>query len=402
MKVPSSLRGGVHSLEDAIITLSGPGIALSGIIAGVDLLTGGHAMQGIPWLTVSWAICLLLSLDFQVLALGARAHQVYLSDKSTGRKVAEVILSLVIAASISYVSIQMQSIVAKMSASNLSIDQATVALGIDSNALIFERSILVLVLIFLSGWFRQYEGREQVNYPNQVNGLNQGIQMSQLEEWFTMVVQMNQGMLNQFLNQTKEELLARLVQVEQANQEGLNQLRQGMVHRLAQSAQMHQDSTQAIEQRLVGLEQVQMNQQPEDLTLVQDQLTDLLNQFSQGQQRHMEAVFSRYVEQVSVREEKPARQFINPRMRLVPAASSTSVTGQTDELATVGSPVQGELASSEEGARVLNYLDQCKAASSPDPSLSQIEQACTVSHNTAIAWRREWRAKQGLLVLSGK
>lgn len=403
MKFPSSLRGGVHGLEDAIITLSGPGIALSGIIAGVDLLTGGHAMQGIPWLTTTWAICLLLSLDFQVLALGARAHQVYLSDKPVARKVVEIILALAIAAAISYVSIQMQSIVAKMSASNLSIDQATAALGIDPNALIFERSILVLVLIFLSGWFR-HESRspEQVN---QVNGLNQGIQWEQLEEWFGMVVQMNQGMLNQFLGQAKDELLARLAQVELANQEELNQLRQGMVHRLAQSAQMHLDSAQAIEQRLVALEQAQMGQQPADLAVVQDQLGKLLNQYSQGQQRHLETVFSRYVEQVLVREEKPARQFItNPRMRAIPAStsSSTSAPGQTEELATVGVPVQEQLASSEEGSRVLNYLDQCRAAGSPEPSLSQIEQACTVSHNTAIAWRREWRAKQGLLISSGK
>lgn len=204
-----------------------------------------------------------------------------------------------------------------------------------------------------------------------------------------MVVQMNQGMLNQFLSQMKEELLARLAHIERANQDGLNQL----------------------DQRLTGaIEQAQMNQQPADLAVVQDQLGELLNQYSQGQQRHLETVFSRYVEQVLVREEKPVRQFItNPRMRAIAANSSSatsatpaSSTGQTDELPAVDAPVQEQLASSEEGMRVLNYLDQCKAAGSPEPSLSQIEQACSVSHNTAIAWRREWRAKQGLLISSGK
>jgi len=60
----------MNSLEDAIITLSGPALAISGIIAGVDLLTGGHILQQSPALALAWAICLLLTLDFQVLALG--------------------------------------------------------------------------------------------------------------------------------------------------------------------------------------------------------------------------------------------------------------------------------------------------------------------------------------------
>jgi len=145
----------IHKLEDSIITLSGPALAISGIIAGVDLVTGGHVMQNIPWLTVAWAICLLLTLDFQVLALGARAHKVYLSDKRTGRKIFEVVLIILVAAAISYVSIQMQSIIARVNSANLTIDQAAGQLGINTIALIWERSALVLILIFLSGWFRE-------------------------------------------------------------------------------------------------------------------------------------------------------------------------------------------------------------------------------------------------------
>ncbi len=63
MKLPEnwSLKTSVHHLEDGIITLSGPALAISGIIAGVDLLTGGHVLQQVSWLALVWAICLVCS-----------------------------------------------------------------------------------------------------------------------------------------------------------------------------------------------------------------------------------------------------------------------------------------------------------------------------------------------------
>ena len=156
-KMKFELKTAVNWLEDAIITISGPALAISGIIAGVDLVTGGNALRNVPWLTLIWAICLLLTLDFQVLALGARAHKVYLSEKGTGHKAFEIILACLVAAAISYVSIQMQSIIARANAAAISIDQASAQMGINTIALIWERSALVLVLIFLSGWFREDE-----------------------------------------------------------------------------------------------------------------------------------------------------------------------------------------------------------------------------------------------------
>lgn len=152
-KLPT-LKEVTNKLEDAIITLSGPALAVSGIIAGVDLLTGGTMLKDVSWLAMAWAIFLLLTLDFQVLSLGARAHQIYQGDASTGRKVFEMVLAITIAAAISYVSIQMQSIIARANV-GMSIEQATVQLGINPIALIWERSALVLVLIFMSGWFRE-------------------------------------------------------------------------------------------------------------------------------------------------------------------------------------------------------------------------------------------------------
>ncbi len=150
-----SLRRSVAGLEDSIITISGPALAISGIIAGVDLVTGGHLLTQVGWLTLAWAITLLLTLDFQVLALGVRGMRVYQSDKSTARKVVEVGLILSIAAAISFVSIQMQSVIARVNAESISIDAAALQLGVNLVALTWERSTLVLVLIFLSGWLRE-------------------------------------------------------------------------------------------------------------------------------------------------------------------------------------------------------------------------------------------------------
>jgi hypothetical protein len=159
MKLPEklSLNRSVHSLEDGIITLSGPALAISSVLAVVDLLTGGHILQQYAWFSLAWALCLALTLDFQILALGARSHQIYQADKKKPwRKGIEITLCLIVAAAISLVSIQMQSIIARVNSfPGLSVEAAAHQLGINTIYLIWERSALVLVLIFLSGWFRE-------------------------------------------------------------------------------------------------------------------------------------------------------------------------------------------------------------------------------------------------------
>jgi hypothetical protein len=173
MQIPT-LKSTVTKLENAIITLSGPAIAISGIIAGIDLLTGGSMFKNIGWLSLTWAICLLLTLDFQVLMLGARAKQIYNGSKGNGKKFCEILAILAIAAAISYVSVQMQSIIARSQTTitsadrtghqythTISIDEATKDMGINPIALIWERSSLVLILIFMSGWLRDEENGDQ-------------------------------------------------------------------------------------------------------------------------------------------------------------------------------------------------------------------------------------------------
>jgi hypothetical protein len=177
------LKSSVHKLEDAILVISGPALAVSGIIAGLDLLTGGHAIQSLPALALVWAITLLVSLDFQVLTLGVRAKRVYSdSDKSTWRRVGEVVLAVAIAAAISYVSVQMQSIIARVNTTGLSIDQATQQLGINPIALTWERSALVLILIFLSGWFRDGEGEQGEQKREQATNTDHSEAINQLTE----------------------------------------------------------------------------------------------------------------------------------------------------------------------------------------------------------------------------
>jgi len=154
-----SLKRIVAGLEDGIIVLSGPALAISGIIAGVDLVTGGNILKNQPGLTLAWAITLLLTLDFQVLCLGVRAHRVYASGKGANQKVFEIILAVIVAIAISYVSIQMQSIIARVNAESITLDTAAAQLGINTIALIWERSTLVLVLIFMSGWLREHDNK---------------------------------------------------------------------------------------------------------------------------------------------------------------------------------------------------------------------------------------------------
>jgi hypothetical protein len=173
-----SLKGAVTRLENAIVTLSGTALAISGIIAGIDLLTGGSMFKNVGWLSLTWAICLLLTLDFQVLVLGSHAKRIYNGDKHACKKFFEILAIVAIAAAISYVSIQMQSIIARSQAvvtstdsgghqatHATSIDQATRDMGINPIALIWERSSLVLVLIFMSGCLREEQAGEQKEPP---------------------------------------------------------------------------------------------------------------------------------------------------------------------------------------------------------------------------------------------
>src|SRR5207245_6521874 len=87
------------------------------------------------------------------------------SKKSGWQKFGELLLCVAIAAALGYVSLQMGSIFARMLGTNLTIVQAQAELGINPIALIYERSALVLLLIFISGWLRHDTAVVEVSSP---------------------------------------------------------------------------------------------------------------------------------------------------------------------------------------------------------------------------------------------
>jgi len=205
------LKKGAAWVEDGIIVLSGPALAISGIIAGVDLVTGGNILKSIWWLSLVWAITLLLTLDFQVLALGVRAHRVYVSkEKKRGQKFWEILFAILIAGAISAVSIQMQSIIARVNAEGVSIDMAAVQLGINTIWLIWERSTLVLVLIFMSGWLREHDNKvvdtpvQAVEVIPQVAGPSLEELLDKLDSRYMMRMAGMQATLERTLERTAE------------------------------------------------------------------------------------------------------------------------------------------------------------------------------------------------------
>jgi hypothetical protein len=159
-----TLKQHVRSLEENIITISGPALAISGVIAGIDVLTSNIIRTNFPMvgnvLGVVWAFCLMISLDFQVLTLGVKASRLYRDASKKGwAKFLEVALCVLFACAISYVSVQMGTIFAQSlgMGTTFTIEDAEARLGINSVWLLYERSALVMLLIFMSGWLRDVE-----------------------------------------------------------------------------------------------------------------------------------------------------------------------------------------------------------------------------------------------------
>ncbi len=219
-----SLKTGVAHLEDAIITISGPALATSGIIAGVDILTNNLIARYAPSAGaiagLLWAICLMLTLDFQVLMLGVRARRIYAgASKSGWQKTGELALCMAIAAALGYVSLQMGSIFARMLGTTLTIVQAQAELGINPIALIYERSALVLVLIFTSGWPRH--DTATVSPPAPVAPSPSAVPAPVAPDWREMLqefAKMQQVTIERTLETVMERVtITQISQVEQAN-----------------------------------------------------------------------------------------------------------------------------------------------------------------------------------------
>lgn len=223
----NTLSRSVTRLENAIVTLSGPALATSGIIAGVDILTNSLLARYAPAASVIaglvWAICLMLTLDFQVLMLGVRARRIYTSKHKSGWcKVGEMALCLAIAAALGYVSLQMGSIFANMLGTSLTIGQAEARLSINPTALIYERSALVAVLIFMSGWLREDDtATAEARTPAEVSPDPPAVPAPVAPDWREMLqefAKIQQTTIETVIERTMERVtITSIPQVEQAN-----------------------------------------------------------------------------------------------------------------------------------------------------------------------------------------
>jgi len=215
----------VRRWEDHIIVLSGPALATSGIIAGLDILTNSIIKTNAPIvgdvMGVVWAVCLMLTLDFQILTLGVRVQKIAASPTDKTSKFWSILLCIVLGLALSYVSLQMGAIFAKMlSDSKLTLDSAQIALGINANALIYERSGMVMLLIFLSGFLRDLDaGQMLVLQPNSVvaspatSGIPQPAQQTDLAETLKTIAQMNADTLKAMQESNRETIQIAINQI---------------------------------------------------------------------------------------------------------------------------------------------------------------------------------------------
>jgi hypothetical protein len=222
-----TLKQHVRSLEENIITISGPALAISGVIAGIDVLTSNIIRTNFPMvgnvLGVVWAFCLMISLDFQVLTLGVKASRLYRDTSKKGwAKFLEVALCVLFACAISYVSVQMGTIFAQSlgMGSTFTIEDAEAHLGINPIWLFYERSALVMLLIFMSGWLRDVEMSPE-NATQATPAPLQGSQPSELAEVLKQIVEMNAQTLQTVQQMTQQQ---KPVTIEQATIEQITRV----------------------------------------------------------------------------------------------------------------------------------------------------------------------------------
>ena len=224
-----TLKQCVHALEENIITISGPALAISGVIAGIDVLTSNIIRENFPMvgnvLGVVWAFCLMISLDFQVLTLGVKASRIYRdTSKKEGQKFGEMLLCIIFACGISYVSVQMGTIFAQSlgMGPNFTIDMAETKLGINSAWLLYERSALVMLLIFMSGWLRDAEEKADENATQSVSTPLQG-QSSELTEALRQIAEMNAQTLASMQAMQQQQMQVTIEQATRVTVEAVKQ-----------------------------------------------------------------------------------------------------------------------------------------------------------------------------------
>lgn len=135
--------------EDLLNILSGPVITAGLAIALVALLTDGDLLVKIPAMLYIWAASMALGLDAQFVGAAAK-----MARAIRQRHWLAVFGYAVLCSALGYVGFIASNVFATQEANGITTAEALTRLGMDSTSWIFQRSLLAVVLVFLSGFLR--------------------------------------------------------------------------------------------------------------------------------------------------------------------------------------------------------------------------------------------------------
>lgn len=135
--------------EDLLGLLSGPILTAGLAIALVDLLSNNALFSRVPILLWVWACSMALGLDAQFIGSAAKSAKAMRQRRywvATGY--------FILCGALGYVGFIASNVLATQEANGLTTAEALARLGLDSTDWIVQRSVLAVVLVFLSGFLR--------------------------------------------------------------------------------------------------------------------------------------------------------------------------------------------------------------------------------------------------------
>lgn len=135
--------------EDLLGLLSGPILTAGLAIALVDLLSNNALFSRVPTLLWVWACSMALGLDAQFIGSAAKAAKAMRQRRywaATGY--------FILCGALGYVGFIASNVLATQEANGITTAEALARLGLDSTNWIVQRSVLAVVLVFLSGFLR--------------------------------------------------------------------------------------------------------------------------------------------------------------------------------------------------------------------------------------------------------
>lgn len=135
--------------EDLLAVLSGPILTAGLAIALIDLLSDGQLFTRLPMLLWVWAGSMALGLDAQFIGSSAKLARA-MRQRRPWVATGYILLCL----ALGYVAFLATYVFAVQEANGITTTAALSRLGMDSTTWIFQRSVLAVILVFLSGLLR--------------------------------------------------------------------------------------------------------------------------------------------------------------------------------------------------------------------------------------------------------